>query len=601
MWLYVLIALALLTVAALYAVWGNPGQKSGELEVPAANPERANAEVEPEQIDGDIVALRAAYATIEEQSLYLLKAEHLRSRFIATVATTLYSPMALVLDAMARVSEHGAALPASLSRDIEIGAASGRRVMELIYSLDELSRLEAGSRELVPEPFDLVALAGEIVGVYQPLASTGDESLSFVTNVGTLTVMGDQRAWEDILTKLVANALRVTEPKKSVSVALRAYDFDCAVKIELRIQDGGPHIAAASAENIFDRLYHSVEGDPRLFGSSGLGLALVRELIGLQGGRIRVDAAPTGGAVFVIDIELPLAEAQDQRALLSPRIRQSVEDALTVIEAGRGLQNDATEPDTLPCIVLADLSTEYRVLLRRRLTGQFRVDECLTRSEILSRIRRGDVDLLVINLDDTELGALSLIHRLREDEVASNLAILAMSTSPDSPNRIEAMEAGANDVVSRRMATEELVLRIDKCSQYVRQRRATATSHVIQESQTLDLRSADLRFLESICAAIDENMHDENFSVIALAQKVGVSESQLKRRVKKLTGERPVEFIRTRRLERAAKLIDTHWGTIGEIAAAVGFSSPSYFARRYKERYGTAPSRKGRPAPSDDV
>jgi signal transduction histidine kinase/DNA-binding response OmpR family regulator len=573
-------------------------ERTAQLQAEKSRVEEALAVAERER-----EVAREALATVEEQSIQLLRMDHTKARFFANISHELRTPLTLVLDTLESADRGDFGdLDEQLHHEVHRAALGGRRLLRLINDLLDLAQFEAGSVDLALAPGDFVGAVREVVQAFEPLAERSGISLHFSSKPDALPAAFDGEKVEHILFNLISNAIKATPEGGKVLVTVQdsATGGDDDHWVEVCVQDTGSGIAAESLPHIFDRFYLTGPSQVGRFGSTGIGLALTKELVELHGGTICVESVPEFGSKFIVELPLERVDAAPGPARrLTPVCRQYIQDALDQGPMPRRAQQTAApggagapEPEDgqRPLVLVVEDNAEVRALLRRHLGLRFRVVEATSGLEALAAARTTPPDLVVSDVVMPDLDGFGLVRRLRTDERLAEVPIILLTARATTEDRLQGLSLGADDYITKPFVGAELVARVENLIQSRRRLRERLSDRVLVEGRDVAVTSADAAFLERVYDAVNAHVASESFSVGVLATEVGVSESQLKRRLRTILDEAPVELIRRRRLERGAALLLGRMGTVSEVAMAVGFNSPSYFAKCFREHYGIAPS-----------
>ncbi|MFQ5628653.1 MAG: helix-turn-helix domain-containing protein, partial [bacterium] len=183
-----------------------------------------------------------------------------------------------------------------------------------------------------------------------------------------------------------------------------------------------------------------------------------------------------------------------------------------------------------------------------------------------------------------------LCEKLKTDERTSHIPVILLTAKSSGESKVEGLELGADDYLIKPFDSRELQVRVKNLIEQRQKLRERFGREIKLQPKDIAITSADERFLQRIIDSINEHLSDEEFSVEQFGREVGLSRGQLHRKLKGLTDQAPVEFIRTIRLKRAAQLLEQQYGTVAEIAYEVGFGDPSYFTRCFRQQFGIAPS-----------
>ena len=529
-----------------------------------------------QESDRDEAAFSDAERAVEavgEQAPRLLRMDHVKSRLLANLSHEFRTPLMLILDPLERAGQ-GALGPLSDEgrRALSVAEMHARRLLRLIDQLLDLAQLETGRMHLHARRDDLVAFVRRSVSYFEAAAQERGLALLFHAGVSRLPVYFDPDKIEKVLYNLIANALRATPEGGRVLVAVHEADGSA----ELLVRDTG------TAPEQIGRPYHVGGG-----AGGGIGLAIVREFAEMHRGELAVESEVGQGTTFIVRLPLGRDHLSDY------------ELAEGAGEEGGGLEADASSPDSdgtlpddgRPLVLVVEDHDEIRRLIRAHLRPHYRIAEAANGNEALRLAQAEAPDLVISDVVMPAMDGVELCRRLREDDRLADVPIILLSARADPGHRQDGLGAGADEYLAKPISGKELVLR----ARHLIERRAALRerySHeVVLQPFGLHVPSADAAFMGRVFAAIEARLADSGFTVGELAEAVGISEAQLKRRLRALADQSPVEFVRNYRLERAAELLSADAGRVGEVAYAVGFESASYFARCFRERFGVPPSK----------
>ena len=617
-------------------------------------------------------ATQAALDMVEEQSVQLLRMDHMKSRLFANLSHEFRTPLTLILDPLDRALDGAfGPLDEAACRSLEGARTNAHRLLHLINQILDLAKLEAGSMELRAREEDLVPLLRQATDMFASEAERRGVDLRFVSAEARLPVWVDAEKVEKVLYNLVTNALKATAPGGKVVVSVRATAGagpdghagngyvgngrtgnghggnghggnghggngragggaagpEAAGYAEVAVRDTGSGIPEGEVASIFDRFYQTESG--RLRSGTGIGLSLVREMVELHRGGVGVESVLGFGSTFCVRLPLGRGHLDDHEVAAdppeapaapdaAPQARRLGPDVATTAAAaasdGRGSHSPPERPapapadcadddpaDGRPLVLVVEDNPELRELVAGHLRAHYRVAEAAEGGAALRLARECRPALVVSDVLMPGVDGLALCRRLKADDVLGDTPVVLLTAKASSEDRLEALQTGADDFLTKPFAAAELLARAGNLIQSRSAMRGRYSEEVVLPTTGAAVPSADAAFLERAFAVVDGHLGDEGFTVGALAEALGTSESTLKRRLKPLVGATPVEFVRERRLERAAALLLGQAGTVGEVAAQVGFGSPSYFARCFRDRYGVPPSEFGPPEASPEA
>lgn len=512
----------------------------------------------------------------------------MRSRFFANVSHELRTPLTLILGPLDDLlAGDDARLPGAVRKTLGVMRRNGRRLLRTINQLLDLAKLEAGGLRLQARQAPMAPLLRGIVASFSDHAERHGIDLQLDVEDEQVAPFFDAHQMEQVVVNLVANALNFTPEGGTVRVALAQQD-DAAV---VSVRDTGPGIRAEDLPHLFDRFHQADDSVLRRHPGTGIGLALARQIVELHGGRIDVESEPGFGSEFVVT--LPLGRAHLRPADVADALPASPHEvhvpALDEPTADHAGESRPPEDASAAVLVVED-DPDVRAYVCEALADRFDVIQAENGREGLERAREAVPDLIVTDVMMPEMDGYAFCQALKSDRVLDHVPVIMLTAKSEPEHKIEGLEVGAEAYLTKPFSRRELRARVESLLANRRRLQRRFSSEVLVRPSPIDVDSADERFIQRAREAVEEEIGDEQFGVDALAEAVGMSRRQLQRKLKAVADQTPSTFIRLIRLGRAAQLIEQDYGTIAEIAYAVGFSSPSYFTKCFRETFGTTPT-----------
>jgi signal transduction histidine kinase/DNA-binding response OmpR family regulator len=535
-----------------------------------------------------------------------------RSRFFANVSHEFRTPLTLILGPLDDWLSRPDDLPDAQKAPMRRMQRNARRLLRLINHLLDLAKLEVGEWRINPETANLTAFARDTVRSFEDEARRRKIDLQFDAE-DDVTASFDPSAMETILSNLIANALKFTPEGGRVRVSLQR-EGDAAT---LTVRDTGPGIPEEDLPHVFDRFHQSDDSSLRQHDGTGIGLALTRELLHRHGGSIDVESEVGFGTTFTLTI--PPASSSTEADTATPtgakQTASSTRPADTPAERSAPSPQPPTEsrpdingesdingrPDAeaetsdRETLLIIDDDPDIRAYVRDGLSDRYAVIGAENGADGLDEAEDNPPDLIITDVMMPGMDGYDLCRSVKSSDVLDHVPVLILTARSEPERAAEGFEAGADGYLGKPFSLRDLRARIDSLlanRRRMRERfRASAPpSRDVDVPEPEDVASADRRFVNSARDAVLDHLDDEHFNVDAFAAEVGLSPRQLQRKLKSITDRTPSAFIRRIRLERGAQLIERDAGTISEIAYRVGFSSPSYFSRCFREEFGMPPS-----------
>ena len=539
---------------------------------------------------------------MEFEHLELEKAreiDQMKSRFFTNISHEFRTPLTLLLgpvnEMLSQASETGE------KNRLKMMQRNTRQLLNLVNQLLDLSKLEAGKLKLEVVKTDVVAFVRSQGSTFKSLADHKHIDYRMKLPQEKIGLYFDQEKLEIIIKNILSNSLKFTPKHGRVELTLKKLIENHKEWVEIGVVDSGCGIPGDLIDKIFDRFYQVDGSHTREQEGTGIGLALTKELVELHHGKIQVNSELGKGTAFAILLPLGkghLTEEEIIQELPLPAFEK--ENELNIHPAELAHPNEGFEekfhskekPETdgvLPIVLMVEDNSDMRSYIKDTLGHTYSVLEAEDGKTGLEKARESIPDLILSDMMMPKMDGIELCKRLKCDERTSHIPVIMLTAKGSGKNKIEGLETGADDYIVKPFEAKELLVRIRNLIQLRKVLHEKFRKEIILKPKDIAVTSTDERFLNKVMSAIEENIDNEKYSVEQLGYNVGMSRSQLLRKLQALTGQSASQFIRNFRLERALELLKKDAGTVSEIAYQVGFGSPAYFVKCFREQYGYPP------------
>ncbi len=528
-------------------------------------------------------ALKLQFQEAEAEKLREL--DQVKSSFFANISHEFRTPLTLILGPL-REMEKGT-FKGNLSKYRQMMIRNGERLLRLVNQLLELSRLESGHVQINNQPGNLTQLVRSVVFSFESWAMRKQIYYQPQFPEGPIYAYFDPDLLEKILSNLISNALKFTPEEGRVSFSMQTRPLsDQKMNLLLEVRDTGMGISKDQLERIFDRFYSAGTAEEDL-GGIGIGLALTKELVTLQGGEVTVESEPNQGTTFKVWLPLKLAEADKVETKHQTLFNNPGEPQVTT--AVEGLESLTSSQ---PIVLIAEDNPDLRAYLKDQLTGSYQVIETTNGQDALEKAITAIPDLVITDLMMPKLDGMAFAKQLKTNEKTSHIPIIMLTARAEQTDKLKGLETGADAYLTKPFDAQELSIRVEKLIEQRRQlRERFAKSNTPKKIEVAKISALDKAFLTRLTALIEENLDNEDFSIEEMSKAMNMSRSQLHRKVKALTDQSPSVFMRTLRLHRAHQLLQEKAGNISEIAFEVGIPNLAYFSRSFSQQFGYPPSK----------
>lgn len=599
-WAYLIYALAAFLIVYMIVRWRSRNLKLEKYKLEAIVKDRTRE-------------IKDKSHLLEEQAEKLKEMDQAKSRFFANISHEFRTPLTLIMGPLEQMlSDTG---ESEQRRRLRLMLRNSQRLLGLINQLLELSKIDSGKLNLQASRQDIVPFLKGIVATFELLAVQNDQELIFQTGEDKIFLYFDPEKIEEILCNLLSNAIKFTPQGGRITVTVsmsstRQEDFP-AGSVDISVIDTGPGIPREKLTHIFDRFYQLERISEHHPQGTGIGLAIVKELVELHHGRIEASSGEDRGTEFKIRLPVgtdylkpeEISQKVDGRASQQKtcqikdthldddedfEMERTGEDEVEKMEEDREFGTTAKE-----IILVVEDSADVREFIRGSLEPQYRVLEAKDGQEGVDKALEMIPDLIISDIMMPRLDGFELCRLLKNDVKTSHIPIILLTARASEESVIEGLEIGADDYVVKPFDTRILCARIKNLIDLRRHLQESLKREMTLKPVMISLSQIDKEFVQELNGMIEKNLSDSEFNVEELSKKLYMSRASLYRKILALSGESPSEFIRSYRLKRAAELLkNTKPGSlkVADVAFDVGFSSTAYFTKCFKEKFHQLPS-----------
>lgn len=504
----------------------------------------------------------------------------MKFRFFTNVSHELRTPLTLIITPLTSLVSQQPEGELRTKLNSILGHA--QELLQLINNLLSFRKLEMGQTKLNLRYGDLVEFVREACTSFQALYDKKGISLRYVTGADTMNVRFDKYILHHVLFNLLSNAQKFTPRGGDVCVTLSRQDDS----IRIAVADTGCGIPAEQLPHIFERFYQGDAASGATQEGSGIGLNMARELLTIHGGTISVLSKVDEGSTFTVEIRdglntEPAQEEGDAASSEGQDIAASTPASVAQKRAG----------EAATTIMLVEDNDEFRQFVAAELKRNFRVLEAADGQAALALVQAEQVDVVVSDVMMPGIDGLELCRRLKGDEQTSHIPVILLTARAAQESELEGYQAGADYYITKPFDIAILLGRLNKIEQD-RQRRSHELIQQLESPDVQQIFSADRdkELMQRVIDLLSQHLSDENYGRYELSADLCMTYITAYRKIKALTGLAPAEFIRNYRLKQACVRLRNTQLSILEVAAEVGFPSPSYFSIAFAKEFGQTPS-----------
>ena len=534
------------------------------------------------------------------KSKELHKMDMMKLQFFTNISHEIRTPVSLIVSPLARI-KNSLMSREKIMEDIEIVYRNALRLGKLVDQLLDYRKLEAGKLKLELSRGNIVSFLNTVVELFKEMSTDKKVDLRFYSALDQVQIYFDADKIEKVMFNLLSNSFKYTPEGGSINVTVSlTYQmnqdleddnpFGSGEYVQIVVRDTGSGIEEGKKEQIFNRFYQAKPSDMTKVRGTGIGLSLSHELMKIHHGRILVKSQVGVGTEITVlfpviknDPNIPVQsdfESEvDQQLIHDVKVtnKSSIEqhdfgtkNVLLVVEDNKELLD----------FIKSIFQDEYIVILSE--DGEAGLEQA----------RETIPDLVICDIMMPKLDGIKLCKKLKNDFRTSHIPLILLTALGSNQNKKEGILGGADEYITKPFDPSLLKIRVDHLLTTRRQLREKYIRDYLMEPKSIsnETNTPDEKFLTKLVSIIEENIDDPEFGTAKISKEVGVSRTQLYRKIAALTDMTLKEFVRNVRLKKAAQLLVQDDARVAEVAYAVGFLQVSYFRKCFKEMYGMTPS-----------
>ena len=522
------------------------------------------------------------YRTILMKRRIEEEANKAKLQFFTNISHELRTPLTLIADPVNYII-HDDNLNSQQRSMLQIVQRNVLVLTQLVSEILDFRKVQNGKMELRLSDFNLAESMKQWIMLFS--ASAQKKHIAISMNApDTVMLRADQDKIERICYNLLSNALKYTSEGGEITLTAKEENG----RVMISVADNGCGISSDELPYIFDRFYQAKNAGR----GTGIGLAIVKAFTELHHGEVSATSIEGKGSTFTIHI--PVRQKGEVTNQPTEKIEQLVEPS-----SAQEVPNQARHIDELiqpyqtdkPEVLIIDDNIDIRTYLRSVLSEKYNVSEAADGKVGLELARKIVPDIVLSDIMMPVMDGLAFCQQLKTDKAISHIPVILLTARSLDEQRAEGYEHGADAYLSKPFSLRLLLSRIDNLIESRKKLNQTWSKGVEDDEIGNISNEIDKSFLKQLRKIIQENLANSDLSVEQIGDEIGLSRVQLYRKVKALTGYSPVEIVRKARLTRARHLLQTTERTVSEVAYAVGFSTPSYFSKCYKDEFGENPKK----------
>ncbi len=526
---------------------------------------------------------------IEEQAEELKQLDKVKSRFFANVSHELRTPLTLILGPIGSAMKSGTLDTRNMGL-MKKASRSGRELLKLVGSILDLSKMDSGKIEVHEQAEFLFPLMDRMVNSFESHAQSKGITFNFEYSARKdLQVMLDRNKIEVVINNLLSNACKFTPDKGTITTTI-SEDRDILL---IRVKDTGRGIHPKDQAHVFDRFYQSQLADAPTEGGTGIGLALSYEFVQMMGGNISLESEFGNGTTFTVGIPkketdtLIMSEKEkDYFFTKTPNLPEEVEKDTTQLQP--------SQFEDRPTILVTEDNYSLRDYIVTILSPFYNVRTAENGLKALEELQQNkDIQLIMSDIMMPEMDGFQLLEMLKSKGDYRHIPVVMLTARADIKDKLKALRIGVDDYLLKPFEEEELLVRIENLLHNYQER---VNFHKEEKSENgkisiPSISEEDMEWLGNLEQFLQAHISNSSYSITQLSFDMAISERQLRRRLKQLTGLTPVQYFLEIRLGKAREYLEEKkFKTVAQTAFAVGFQAPRAFSRSFNQKFGKSPS-----------
>ena len=506
--------------------------------------------------------------------------------FFTNVSHDLRTPLTLIAEPVAQLNA-ASNLDQQQKTMMKIADKNVKILQRLINQILDFRKFENNKLKLTLVEVDFSKAVRDWMESFYGLAKKRDIKLILNEPSTPVKLAIDPEKIERVFFNLISNALKYSPDNSTITVS---YEEE-GNSLILKVADTGEGISKEDIANIFDRFFQVDRVRPR---GSGIGLSLAKAFVELHGGEISVESELKKGSVFIVKI--PVRHVAEETSEITKTIyQQDVNAELETVEVDKPFEEDK------PMLLVIDDNKDIRDLVTELMKDSYNVVTAPNGKEGIRKASKYVPDLIICDVMMPGMDGMECCSRLKSDTVTSHIPVLMLTACSLDEQRVQGFESGADGYISKPFSSQ--VLKAQASSLIANRKRiknvleanAVSSNNVkpkapVVESKPVAHTDIENDFYNRFLEIFNRNINNADLSVEFIASELGFERTQFYRKIKAITNYSPVELMRNLRLKQARHLLKTTDKSISEICYEVGFSTPAYFTKCYREQFGETPS-----------
>ena len=524
-------------------------------------------------------AMKVEKLRLEEQTAHLQELNQFKSRFYTNITHEFRTPLTVIKGMVGQISGN--------EQITTIIRRNSDRLLKMVNQLLDLSKSDSNTLDINWVKGDIIPYLQYLTESCHTLAQKKSLGLDFFSKEKSLVMDYDETKMQHILINLLSNAIKFTPEYGSVKIIAEQVQKHTGPCLKMAIKDTGKGIPSEKLRHIFDRFYQVEGSTTRSEEGSGIGLALVKELVQLLEGKIEVESEVGMGSTFCV--YLPIHQNATEFATHGPSSQQ-----MMIFEESSSPNSLKLAPtdgdDDKPRVLIIEDNADVATYIAICLQQDYTFDTALNGREGVDKALQHVPDVIICDVMMPEMDGFEVCKKLKTDRRTSHIPIVMLTAKVTQEDKVIGLSYGADAYLTKPFDKEELLVRLRNLAVQSKRLRERLSDPLFLHKHPEELETREAAFLNELRQIVESNMGNEQFGTNRLCKEIGMSRTQLHRKLKALIGSSTAKYIRSFRLHKAKFLLENSDLPIGEIAFQVGFKDFSHFSRSFFKEFSSRPS-----------
>ncbi|MCE7041665.1 hybrid sensor histidine kinase/response regulator transcription factor [Dyadobacter sp. CY312] len=510
--------------------------------------------------------------------------DNLKIKFLTNLSHEFRTPISLILAPVENLLVK--TQKTELNPPVVAIKRNAKRLLNLVDQLLDFKNMQQQELTLDLNRKDIISFIRETCEQFTDLSIRKGIQFKIESDIRQLMMDFDSEKLERILFNLLSNAFKFTPKGGTVKLEIFEHSNSDGNGLSIAVADNGIGIPEDKHDKIFERFFQNDTDLTVLNQGSGIGLSIVREFVQLHKGNISVASHPGVGSTFTV--QLPVASDCISVPMAEPQL--SDEKRANAGMETRVMSQEKSELEEPSIVLIIEDNEEFRQYLKESLMPYYHVIEAVNGKEGWQKTLSHHPELIVSDIAMPEMDGITLSQKIKGDKRTKHIPIILLTASTGEQQQLEGLNSGANDYLTKPFNFDILNAKINNLILLNRLLKGVYSRHIKVSGQDPQIESSQEKLLKDMLSYIEDNLHTSQLSVENLSKHVGMSRGTLYSKVLEMSGQTPIEFIRSIKLEKAAVLLENSDLSISQISYMTGFTAPNYFAKSFKAKFNMLPT-----------